>query len=127
MKRRRILILLAFASLAAGLLVHCRIRQYARRTRARAEMGEFRKAIGIHSSLGSLFREHPEDLRRPMTQANADAIEIGPDPWGNEYIVEIMGRRTTVTCLGADGAPGGEGVDEDIVLHWPHLEDALPR
>lgn len=127
MKRRVILVPLALLAVTAGLMLHRRTRLEARRTRARAEMEEVRKAVGIYSSMGRPFASSLEDLRLPMTRAGADAIEIGPDPWGHEYEFEITGRAVTVTCLGADGAPGGEGDDEDIVLHWPSPEDELPR
>ncbi|WP_043527776.1 type II secretion system major pseudopilin GspG [Litchfieldella xinjiangensis] len=38
------------------------------------------------------------------------------DPWGNEYQYRSPGEngRVDVYSLGADGAPGGEGLDADI-------------
>ncbi len=44
---------------------------------------------------------------------------VPPDPWGNPYIYQTPGRDGTdgflVESYGADGAPGGEGVNADIV------------
>lgn len=38
------------------------------------------------------------------------------DPWGREYIYRMPGENGAydLISLGADGAPGGEGVDADI-------------
>lgn len=128
MKLRGILVLLALLAVTAGLVVHHRTREEARRTRARAEMEVVRKTAGIHSSrIVRPLSANLEDLRRPMSAEDVDAIEIGPDPWGHEYEFEITGRAVTVTCFGADGEPGGEGDDEDIILHWPTPEAELPR
>lgn len=45
----------------------------------------------------------------------ADRVPL--DPWGNEYVYELTsnGRDFNLLSLGADGAPGGEGDDADIV------------
>ena len=127
MMRRGILVLLALMAVTAGLMVHRRTREEARRTRARAAMQEARMAVGIYSSIVNPLPENLEDLRQPMTPEAAGAIDMGPDPWGHAYEIEVRGRAVTVTCFGADGEPGGEGDDEDIVLHWPTPEDELPR
>ena len=39
------------------------------------------------------------------------------DPWGNAYVYRAPGRDGPydLMSLGADGQPGGEGVDADIV------------
>ena len=41
------------------------------------------------------------------------------DPWGNKFILLIPGKKNTydfdVISYGADGAPGGEGEDADVV------------
>jgi general secretion pathway protein G len=36
------------------------------------------------------------------------------DPWGRDYIYTVEGGSFTITSLGKDGKPGGEGVDADI-------------
>lgn len=45
------------------------------------------------------------------------------DPWGNEFIYMQPGRHGDfdLTCLGADGVPGGEGVNKDI-NNWDERE-----
>lgn len=44
-------------------------------------------------------------------------IEPSPprDPWGNLYDLAYEGDRAVLTSYGADGAPGGEGEDADLV------------
>ena len=41
------------------------------------------------------------------------------DPWGNAFVYRVgssLGKKHyTVTCLGADGKPGGQGVDADLM------------
>jgi general secretion pathway protein G len=42
---------------------------------------------------------------------------VSKDPWGNEYqyvFPGTHGREYDLFSLGADGAPGGEGIDADI-------------
>lgn len=44
--------------------------------------------------------------------------KVQKDPWGNEYIYKIIndyGLPFVIYSLGADGMPGGEGKNEDIV------------
>lgn len=40
------------------------------------------------------------------------------DPWGNPYVIIVPGEENPdfdIVSYGADGVPGGEGEDEDIV------------
>ena len=46
-----------------------------------------------------------------------DSEEVPKDPWGNPYIYRSPGqngRPFEIISLGADGKPGGEGVNADI-------------
>jgi general secretion pathway protein G len=42
--------------------------------------------------------------------------KVPKDPWGNDFIYLSPGNHGDfdLTCLGADGEPGGEGVNKDI-------------
>ncbi len=44
-----------------------------------------------------------------------DLKAVPKDPWGNEYMYEppMGGEDPRIICLGADGAPGGEGDNAD--------------
>ena len=44
--------------------------------------------------------------------------DVPVDPWGHPYIYKFPGEhgdQPDIICLGADGQPGGEGVNADIV------------
>jgi hypothetical protein len=98
-------------------------------TKARAETAEFGKAVGIHLILTGRMPASLDDLRAPQPKYDGDPlVEFMVDPWGHPFGFTVDGpRAVTITCFGADGEPGGEGADEDIVLHWPPLEDPSPR
>lgn len=51
--------------------------------------------------------------------------DIPSDPWGNPYVYQAPGQNGPyeLMSLGADGAPGGEGVDADI-RHGPGIATA---
>jgi general secretion pathway protein G len=41
--------------------------------------------------------------------------ELPKDPWGRPYLYEITtSGEPRVICLGADGAPGGDGANADV-------------
>ncbi|MGL4322094.1 MAG: type II secretion system major pseudopilin GspG [Paracoccaceae bacterium] len=41
--------------------------------------------------------------------------QVPTDPWGNPYAYTVSGGAGyAITSLGADGAPGGDGVDADL-------------
>ena len=48
---------------------------------------------------------------------------IPPDPWGNPYVYESPSEHGdyAIISYGADGRPGGEDVDQDIVS-WQDIE-----
>jgi len=44
-----------------------------------------------------------------------DPPRIPKDPWGNNYVYTKEGTRSfRIVSYGANGAPGGSGIDEDI-------------
>jgi len=47
-------------------------------------------------------------------RAFLDPPEVPKDPWGNEYLYTSEDGRYLITCHGADGSPGGTGVNADI-------------
>jgi general secretion pathway protein G len=40
--------------------------------------------------------------------------ELSLDPWGGRYGYSLEDGAPVVTCLGADGLPGGSGANEDV-------------
>jgi general secretion pathway protein G len=67
----------------------------------------------------------PPDAR--STQSYLREKRVPDDPWGNPYQYEAPGQHNQdgydLWSLGADGSPGGEGVDADIG-NWAE-DDAL--
>jgi len=68
--------------------------------------------------LEALVRK-PEDpsVRNWRAEGYLKAREVPKDPWGNEYRYLFPGSHGgsyDLYSLGADGEPGGEGVDADI-------------
>jgi general secretion pathway protein G len=65
----------------------------------------------------SALAERP--LRPPMPRswpAGGYLSAVPQDPWGRDYVYTLAKGRFNLESLGADGAPGGDGVDADIPL-----------
>jgi general secretion pathway protein G len=75
--------------------------------------------------LQALIQEPPE-ARNYQPGGYLRERRIPPDPWGNPYQYEAPGQHNDHTfdlwSFGADGTPGGEGVDADIG-NW--VDDAI--
>lgn len=67
--------------------------------------------------LVSLIRPPPE-ARNPLPGGYLREQRIPEDPWGNPFQYEMPGQHNAhsydLWSFGADGNPGGEGVDADI-------------
>lgn len=96
----------------------------ARVTKAKAEISEMKKAIGMYQIKNAgRIPEDLNELKEPI-KGEEDALmpDLGLDPWGNEYEYEKTGtRKYVIRSLGGDGQPGGEGQDADI--DSDHLTD----
>ena len=57
-----------------------------------------------------------EDAKWQPYVENADKLL---DPWGNRFVLRLPGEKNTfdfdVVSYGADGKPGGEGENEDVI------------
>ena len=98
----------------------------ARVTSARAQMQNFMTALGTYKLDTGLFPATEQGLAalrvKPpdSTQWNGPylQIELPKDPWGHDYVYKFPGEHgedPEITCLGADGQPGGDGLNADIV------------
>ncbi len=60
--------------------------------------------------------EQPEGVQNWRDGGYLDRRRLLKDPWGNEYIYLSPGRHGDfdIISYGADGQPGGEGVNADI-------------
>lgn len=100
----------------------------ARTTAARAQINSFMTALGSYKLDTSTF---------PTTEQGLQALRVKPegvngwqgpylpqdiptDPWGKPYSYKYPGEHgdePDIVSLGADGQPGGDGVNSDI-LSW---------
>ena len=96
----------------------------ARTTKARAEISEIKKAVGMFLISSGKLPERLEELSEPSKDYEDGIMpELGPDPWGNPYEYEKLGsRKFLIRSFGADGAPGGE-TDEDRDIDSDHLQE----
>ena len=98
----------------------------ARRTAARVQVNNFMTALGAYKLDTGTF---------PTTELGLQALRVRPenapqwagpylpqdiplDPWGRAYLYKYPGDHgdePDVVSTGADGQPGGEGNDADIV------------
>lgn len=98
----------------------------ARMVAARQQIGSFMTAIGVYKLDTGLFPGTELGLAalrsKPQNVNNWNGPylpqEIPVDPWGRPYLYKYPGDHgdePDIVCLGADGQPGGEGINADIV------------
>lgn len=117
-------IIALFASLVAPRLLNKT--DTARVTAARAQINAFMTALGSYKLDTGVY---------PVTEAGLQALRVKPgdvnnwqgpylpqeipvDPWGRPYSYKYpsdQGDEPEIVCLGADGQPGGDGINADIV------------
>ncbi|MBI4378678.1 MAG: type II secretion system major pseudopilin GspG [Nitrospinae bacterium] len=93
----------------------------ARQKDAAAQIAMFGEALDLYRL---------EKHRYPTTEESLNALkpylkkDLPKDPWGHEYVYRSPGedeRDYDIVSYGADGTPGGDGNNSDIVS-WKNLE-----
>jgi general secretion pathway protein G len=98
----------------------------ARITAARSQMENFMTALGSYKLDTGTFpttEQGLQSLRVKPQDVNQWAgpympKDIPKDPWGHDYVYKFPGDHgdePEIVCLGADGQPGGEGLNADLV------------
>lgn len=98
----------------------------ARVTAARAQLNGFMTALGAYKLETGTFPTTEQGLKalraapQGVSQWNGPYMqkEIPMDPWGHPYVYKFPGDHgdePDIVSYGADGQPGGEGVNADIV------------
>lgn len=98
----------------------------ARVTAARAQINSFMTALGAYKLDTGVFPTTEQGLQALRTkpsnlnQWNGPYLpqEIPVDPWGNAYVYKFPGEHgdePDIVSHGADGQPGGEGTNADVV------------
>jgi general secretion pathway protein G len=117
-------IIALFAALVAPRML--RRSDAARVTAARAQINSFMTALGAYKLDTGTFpttEEGLQALRIKPAEANQWQgpylpQDIPVDPWGRPYLYKYPGEHgdePDLISLGADGQPGGEGINGDIV------------
>ena len=122
------LVVITIIGLIAGLVTVNVIRQgeSAKRTAARAQISSFMNALGIYRLDTGSYPGTSQGLQALRVKAGDLPNWAGPylpkdvplDPWGRPYDYKYPGEHgedPDVISLGADGQPGGEGNNADIV------------
>jgi len=88
---------------------------------ARAEVNSLANQVRLYLADNEMTRPSPDfDLEwltegpRPYLNNANDLI----DPWGNPYVIIVPGQYNIdfdIVSYGADGQPGGEGEDADVI------------
>jgi general secretion pathway protein G len=98
----------------------------AKRTAARANISTFMQALGLYKLDTGTYPTTEQGLNALRVKPDAADQWAGPylkadiplDPWGRPYLYKYPGEHgddPDVVSLGADGQPGGEGNNADIV------------
>ncbi len=98
----------------------------ARVTAARAQINSLMTALGTYKLDTGVFPTTEQGLQalrvKPSdaNQWNGPYLpkEVPPDPWGRPYLYKFPGEHgdePDIISYGADGQPGGDGLNADIV------------
>lgn len=87
--------------------------------KARADLAVLRGALTTYAiNNGGRYPDSLDALveRDNNGKAYLDQSVVPKDPWQNDYFYEPPSgaQDVSITCYGADGAPGGEGDDRDL-------------
>jgi general secretion pathway protein G len=100
----------------------------AKRTAARAQISNFMQTLGLYKLDTGGYPGTDQGLQALRVRPDNNPQWSGPyltqdvplDPWGHPYLYKYPGEHgdePDVVSLGADGQPGGEGNNADIV-NW---------
>lgn len=88
---------------------------------AKSQLSQLESAvIAFHSHVGRLPRSLTELVEKPPGVTHwqeggyLKGRSVPKDPWGNDFIYKVNGRKFEILSLGADGKEGGTGPDEDL-------------
>ena len=122
------LVVVTIIALFAALVAPVMFRQSdkARVTAAKAQINSFMTALGSYKLDTGVVPSTEEGLQALRVKPpNLDSWQ-GPylpkdiplDPWGHPYVYKYPGDHgdePDIICYGADGQPGGDGLNADIV------------
>jgi general secretion pathway protein G len=95
-------------------------------TAARAQINAYMTALGSYKLDNGVYPTTEQGLQalrdKPENATNWQGPytdkEISADPWHHPYVYRFPGEHgddPDIVCYGADGQPGGDGINADIV------------
>ncbi|MEL6682949.1 MAG: type II secretion system major pseudopilin GspG [Pseudomonadota bacterium] len=119
------LVAVAIVGLLIGVVGPAAMRQLqsSRVTTAEAQITQLRSALDIFLIEVGRYPSEQEGLTALISGAGTIPGWNGPylrdgnlpaDPWGGAFIYRLEEGQVRITSLGADGQPGGTGVDADV-------------
>ena len=84
-----------------------------RRDQAVLDLRTIRDALSLHHSGGRLLPDSATGLQALVESKNLERLPI--DPWNHPYGYARNGGLVQVASYGADGVPGGQGEDADLI------------
>jgi len=106
-----VLVILGLIAGAVTVAVIPRINE-ARVSTAKLDISNLENALKLYYARTGRFPDTATGFKILLDQ---QLIERAPkDPWGNDYVYLLENGRPVITSYGADGAPGGDGVNADI-------------
>ena len=84
---------------------------------AKAQIRNFKTALTSYRIAFNKFPSSSEGLNALVNNPKKnflDSSSVPKDPWGNDYVYKLENNRPIIISYGADGAPGGSGLDADI-------------
>ncbi len=122
------LVVVTIIALFAALVAPAMLKRgdQARVVQAKAQVNSFMTALGSYKLDTSVFPTNEQGLAalrlKPegLNQWNGPYLpkEVPNDPWGRPYVYKYPGEHgddPDIISYGADGAPGGDGINADIV------------
>ena len=89
----------------------------ARRTRVENDL---KQIVNVAEMIFVETGNYPEEIAAMVNAKDENGQELAgslrefpKDPWGHEYLYEIVDNHPVARCLGKDGTEGGEGENED--------------
>jgi len=97
------------------------VRPQANKTKIMSDMNTILRVAEMLYTADGRFPETIEEMVNPKDEQGNPKIaginEYPKDPWGHDYVYEIVDNQPQVRCLGSDGQEGGtEGETVDTVV-----------
>jgi len=106
-----VLVILGLIAGAVTVAVIPRINE-ARVQRTQLDISQLENALKLYYARTG---KYPDTATGFKVLLDLQLLDKAPkDAWGNDYVYLLENGRPVITSYGADGAPGGDGVNADI-------------